>query len=54
MRYEFHPEVILLLQNDSFQKVEMIYLEHKWTMPKISTRPPYYTAPSYELNFPII
>jgi len=50
MRYEFHPKVKNLLQNKSNEKVTMTYIEHKWTLPKISKRPPYYKNPIYTLK----
>ncbi|MED3795619.1 hypothetical protein P4571_24685, partial [Niallia alba] len=54
LRYEFNPEVKLLLVNHSNEKVKMVYMEDSWPMPKIGMRPPYYCYPSYELNYPII
>lgn len=54
MRYEFNPEVKLLLVNYSTEKVTMIYIEDVWLMPEIGRRPPYYCYPKYEINYPII
>ncbi|MGX1439365.1 hypothetical protein ACUXJ4_002319 [Bacillus pumilus] len=54
MRYEFNPEVKLLLVNHSTKKVTMVYMEHSWLMSEIGRRPPYYCYPNYELNYPII
>ncbi|SCB96292.1 hypothetical protein GA0061096_1650 [Fictibacillus enclensis] len=54
MRYEFNPEVKLLLVNHSNEKVKMDYIEDSWPMSKIALRPPYYYHPSYELDYPII
>ncbi|WP_409290434.1 hypothetical protein [Peribacillus sp. SCS-37] len=54
MRYEFNPEVKLLLVNHSNERVKMDYIEDSWPMSKIALRPPYYCYPSYELNYPII
>ncbi|KZE64280.1 hypothetical protein AWM68_14415 [Fictibacillus phosphorivorans] len=54
LRYEFNPEVKLLLVNHSDEKVKMVYMEDSWLMSKIGLRPPYYCYPSYELNYPII
>lgn len=54
MRYEFSPEVELLLVNHSMEKVTMVYMEHSWLMPEIGRRPPYYCYPKYELNYPVI
>ncbi|CAH0345367.1 MULTISPECIES: hypothetical protein [unclassified Bacillus (in: firmicutes)] len=59
MQYEkffrFSPEVRLLLVNHSDEKVMMLYdNDHTWPMPLIGPRPPYYTNPRYEKNFPLI
>lgn len=54
MRYEFNPKVKLLLQKHSNENVYMTYINHKWTMPKITLRPPYFKKPIYELHFPKI
>ncbi|GAA0325636.1 hypothetical protein J18TS1_25500 [Oceanobacillus oncorhynchi subsp. incaldanensis] len=54
VRYEFNPEVKLLLVNHSDEKVKMVYMEDSWLMPKIGLRSPYYCYPIYKLNYPII
>lgn len=54
MYYEFNKEVKLLLQNESNQKVRMMYMSDSWPMPKIGPRPPYYTNPRYVRNYPVI
>jgi hypothetical protein len=54
LRYEFNPEVELLLINQSDAKVQMVYQPNKWPMPKIGPRPPYYTEPIYEAEYPVI
>ncbi|TCS73575.1 hypothetical protein [Muricomes intestini] len=56
MRYEFSPEIELLLLNYSTEEVQMQYDSDPctWPMPKIGRRPPYYTDPEYVLNFPVI
>lgn len=46
--------VDLLLLNHSDEYVNIRYLNYKWKMPQIGLRPPYYTNPSYTLNYPII
>lgn len=52
MKFEFRPEVEVLLENDTSQKVKMEYMNHTWTMPKLSHRPPFYNHPEYEFSFP--
>ncbi|WP_230398132.1 hypothetical protein [Novisyntrophococcus fermenticellae] len=56
MKYEFSPEIKLLLLKHSTEEVQMQYDSDRctWSMPKIGRRPPYYTDPEYVLNFPII
>ncbi|MDF2843219.1 MAG: hypothetical protein K0R00_1645 [Herbinix sp.] len=46
--------VDLLLVNQSDETVNVTYLNQVWQMPMIGPRPPYYTNPSYVLNYPII
>ncbi|WP_186731398.1 hypothetical protein [Rummeliibacillus suwonensis] len=53
MRMEFFPEATRLLQNEE-SKVTMEYLTYSWSMPTISTRPPYYSNPVYEPYYPIM
>ncbi|MDK7665286.1 hypothetical protein [Cytobacillus oceanisediminis] len=54
MRFEFNPEVKLLLVNYSDEKVRMDYINHSWSMSEIGWRPPFYTNPRYGFNYPII
>ncbi|WP_180953655.1 hypothetical protein [Bacillus sp. T33-2] len=54
MRFEFNPEVRLLLVNHSNEKVRMDYINHAWPMPKIAPRPPCYINPRYEMTYPLI
>lgn len=54
MRYEFNPEIKLLLINQTDAKVQMVYQPNKWHMPKIGPRPPFYTEPTYEAAYPVI
>lgn len=54
MLYQFSVDVNLLLVNESDEKVELKYQNYIWEMPMIGPRPPYYTNPRYELNYPII
>ncbi len=55
MQFEFNPEVMLLLQNYSEEKVVMLYdSDHTWPMPKIGPRPPYYFNPRYVQSYPLI
>ncbi|WP_193556974.1 hypothetical protein [Salicibibacter halophilus] len=54
MRYEFNPEVQLLLVDESDETVTMEYLSETWPMPKIGERPPFYTNPRYEPYYPLI
>ena len=46
--------VQLLLLNDSDETMDMEYLDFVWQMPLIGPRPPYYTNPRYDLNYPVI
>ena len=48
------PGVKLLLVNHSDAVVQMVYRPAKWPMPKIGPRPPYYTDPIYEAEYPVI
>ncbi|MFT8321315.1 MAG: hypothetical protein ABF649_10445 [Bacillus sp. (in: firmicutes)] len=52
MRFEYNPKVNLLIKKQSNKKVDMRYLQHKWQMPKIAQRPPYYTDPKYGFHYP--
>ncbi len=54
--YEYYPEVTLLLDDHSEEKVELFYNSNPYTfdMPKIGPRPPYYCNPRYEPYFPVI
>ncbi len=54
--YYYNPEVELLLVDASEKMVEMLYNDnpYTWPMPNIGPRPPYYTNPRYEENFPLI
>lgn len=52
MRYEFHPKLKLLLQKPFSETVHMTYINHKWSMPKTTVKPPYYKKPIYELHYP--
>ncbi|WP_413375260.1 hypothetical protein [Alkalihalobacillus sp. 1P02AB] len=54
MRFEFNPEMVLLLLNESDDLVTMHYIDHSWTMQKIGPRPPFYTNPVYKSDFPLI
>lgn len=54
MRYEFNPEIKLLIINQTDAKVQMVYQPNKWHMPKIGARPPFYTEPTYEAAYPVI
>ncbi|WP_192869507.1 hypothetical protein [Lentibacillus sediminis] len=54
MEYYLSLEVKLLLVNQSNETVEMQYIDHKWEMPKIGPRPPYYYNPRYEQYYPVI
>ncbi|MGJ9382146.1 MULTISPECIES: hypothetical protein [Salipaludibacillus] len=56
MDYYYNPEVELLLVDASEKMVEMLYNDnpYTWPMPNIGPRPPYYTNPRYEENFPLI
>ncbi|QQK78030.1 hypothetical protein HUG15_22210 [Salicibibacter cibarius] len=54
MRYEFNPEVELLLVDESDEEVMMEYISETWAMPKIGERPPYYTNPRYEPYYPLM
>ncbi|MRX71245.1 hypothetical protein GJU40_03540 [Bacillus lacus] len=54
LRYEFYPEAKLLLINQSNEKVQMLYIDRTWPMPRIGPRPPYYCYPEYQLNYPVI
>jgi hypothetical protein len=56
LKYEFHPEVRLLLKNYSDKKVQMLYdaNPYTWPMSKIGSRPPFYTNPRYVLNYPLV
>jgi len=53
LRFEFNPEVKLLLVNQSNEKVTIVYDGHSWPMPEIGWRPPYYTNLRYGFNYPI-
>lgn len=52
MRYEFNPKLKLLLQKHSKDTINMTYINHKWSMPKKTIKPPYYKKPIYELHYP--
>lgn len=54
--YLFTREVLLLLENHSDEKVELIYNTnpHSFKMPIIGPRPPYYYNPRYEQYYPIL
>lgn len=54
MQFEFNPQVTILLEGNSDEKVMMRYREHCWTMPKVAERPPYFTNPKYNWNYPLI
>lgn len=49
-----NEDVRLLLLNYSNKTMNVYYLNYVWKMPLIGLRPPYYTNPSYDLNYPII
>lgn len=46
----------LLLLNESEQKVPVTYADNDkpFMMPLIGPRPPYFTNPRYQLNYPVI
>lgn len=44
----------LLLRNYSDETIRGEYLNLVWEMPLIGPRPPYYTNPRYDLNYPVI
>jgi len=46
--------VQLLLCNHSNEIMYGKYLDFVWKAPIIGPRPPYYTNPRYELNYPVI
>lgn len=48
--------VELLLENQSEEKVNVLYAFNRepFKMPKIGPRPPYYTNPRCEWNYPVI
>ncbi|MBD8068717.1 hypothetical protein [Bacillus sp. PS06] len=54
MRFEYNPEVKILLKDYSDKKVKMEYIEDSWSMPKSSKRPPSFKDPKYGWNFPLI
>lgn len=56
LKYEFSPQVSLLLVNASHEKVQMQYDSNPftWSMPKIGPRPPFYTNPLYGWNYPVL
>lgn len=56
MRIEFSPQVSLLLLQQSKEKVQMQYdaNPYTWSMPKISSRPPYYMNPRFVQSYPLI
>ena len=53
MEFQISVPVELLLVNQSDETVNVDYLNHTWELPMIGLRPPYYTNPSYVLNYPI-
>ncbi|WP_176481871.1 hypothetical protein [Paucisalibacillus globulus] len=54
MDYYYNPEIKLLLINQSDKKVTVTYGNHKFKLPKIGQRPPYYTNPTYQQYYPKI
>jgi len=54
MNLQISPFADLLLLNYSNKKVNVKYLNYVWKLPQIGPRPPYYTNPRYNLNYPII
>lgn len=52
MKWQFSPEIQLLLEKNTKNDVTMHYMQHKWQMPKLSPRPPFYKKPTYEFTFP--
>ncbi|WP_169793088.1 hypothetical protein [Amphibacillus sediminis] len=56
MSHYFHPEIRLLLIDQSDQTVQMLYSDNAstWAMPLIGKRPPFYTNPRYTQTFPIL
>lgn len=54
--YQFSREVLLLLEDQSDEKVDLVYTANPFSfkMPKIGPRPPYYCNPRYEQYFPVI
>ncbi|WP_018922730.1 hypothetical protein [Salsuginibacillus kocurii] len=56
MGYSYDPQVRLLLVDESDETVQMLYDDnpYTWAMPKIGPRPPYYTNPRYEENWPLL
>lgn len=51
-----HPQVQMLLVNESKQKVPVYYNTNAvpFQLPAIGQRPPYFTNPTYEPYFPLI
>lgn len=54
MKFQIYPEVVWLLVNETNQKEELVYLNHRWNVPVIGKRPPYYGNPRYTLNYPLV
>ncbi len=56
LSHYFHPEIRLLLIDQSDQTVQMLYSDNAstWAMPLIGKRPPFYTNPRYTQTFPIL
>ena len=54
MMYEFNPKLKLLLEKHDKETVKMTYIDHKWSMPKKTARPPFYQKPIYTFHFPKI
>ncbi len=54
MKILINKHVKLLLLNYSNETMNTKYLDFVFKMPLIGFRPPYYTDPRYDLNYPLI
>ncbi|WP_312096442.1 hypothetical protein [Niallia sp.] len=54
MMYEFNPKLKLLLQKNSKDTVTMTYINHKWSMPKTTVKPPFYKKAINAFHYPKI
>ncbi|GAF23313.1 MULTISPECIES: hypothetical protein [Shouchella] len=54
MNFTLYPEVTLLTKSDSSEHERMHYLGDSWLVPKIGPRPPFYTHPRLDPEYPVL